>query len=152
MLILKKEGDDDVMTTGPGAGGRQNAGAVIVYIGVQEIHCVKETVWVYAGHARIILILLPIELQSSNAIIIILSTQPLFIKMYYSRRCAYHHIGGHGAGTTNEMQAYMIFVFKITRSMKLEFQLCVTLHLQKGTTHEPLLYPQCQTLQTAVQR
>ena len=24
MLILKKEGDDDVMTTGPGAGGRQN--------------------------------------------------------------------------------------------------------------------------------
>ena len=25
MLILKKEGDDDVMTTGPGAGGRQNA-------------------------------------------------------------------------------------------------------------------------------
>ena len=54
ILILKKEGDNDVMTTGPGAGGRQNAGAVIVYIGVQEIHCVKETVWVYAGHARII--------------------------------------------------------------------------------------------------
>ena len=25
MLILKKEGDDDVMTTGPEAGGRQNA-------------------------------------------------------------------------------------------------------------------------------
>ena len=25
MLILKKEGDDDVMTTGPGTGGRQNA-------------------------------------------------------------------------------------------------------------------------------
>ena len=24
MLILKKEGDDDVMTTGPGPGGRQN--------------------------------------------------------------------------------------------------------------------------------
>ena len=54
MLILKKEGDDDVMTTGPGAGGKQNAGAVAVYIGVQEIHCVKETVWVCAGHARII--------------------------------------------------------------------------------------------------
>ena len=25
MLILKKEGDGDVMTTGPGTGGKQNA-------------------------------------------------------------------------------------------------------------------------------
>ena len=49
MLILKKEGDDDVMTTGPGAGWRQNA----VYRGSRNT-CVKGTVWVCAGHAGII--------------------------------------------------------------------------------------------------
>ena len=41
MPILKK---DDIMTTGPGAGGRQNAAwssRCVYYIGVQEIHCVK---------------------------------------------------------------------------------------------------------------
>ena len=32
MLILKKEGDDDVMITGPGAGGRQNTVCCIYVI------------------------------------------------------------------------------------------------------------------------
>ena len=34
MLILKKEGDDDVMTTGPGAGRRQNT-VCCIYVTLQ---------------------------------------------------------------------------------------------------------------------
>ena len=42
MLILKKEGDDDVMTTGPGAGGRQNAHGVVL---CNTLQCYSLTVF-----------------------------------------------------------------------------------------------------------
>ena len=49
MLILKKEGDDDVMITGPGAGGRQNVMYYIYVIHYNAIVSLSSCVCVTTG-------------------------------------------------------------------------------------------------------
>ena len=49
MPILKKEGDDDVMITGPGAGGRQNTVCCIYVIHYNAIVSLSSSVSVTTG-------------------------------------------------------------------------------------------------------